>query len=158
NVGLLLNARQVANEFGYLTLPEMVDLTQKTLATIVRLRKYRGHLLNWYDTRTLEAKPPFFVSTVDSGNLVASLWTLQQGSLDHLRRPILSGASAEALLDHVRALVNLRALPKRGLSRCKAEFQREDWLTSVLNFPEEVLDEKNPRGKSGDSSEIGWFR
>jgi hypothetical protein len=158
NVGLLLNARQVANEFGYLTVPEMVELTQKTLATIVRLRKYRGHLLNWYDTRTLEAKPPFFVSSVDSGNLVASLWTLQQGCLDRLRQPILPSASAEALLDHVRALVNLRALPKRVLSRCEGEFQSEDWLTSVLNFPEEVLDEKNSRAKSDHSSDIAWFR
>ncbi len=158
NVGLLLNARQVANEFGYLTLPEMVELTQKTLGTIVRLRKYRGHLLNWYDTRTLEAKPPFFVSSVDSGNLVASLWTLQQGSLDRLRQPILSSSQAEALLDHVRALVNLRALPKRVLSRCEAEFQGEDWLTSVLNFPEELLGDKNPRGESDQSSDIAWFR
>ena len=136
----------------------MVELTQKTLGTIVRLRKYRGHLLNWYDTRTLEAKPPFFVSSVDSGNLVASLWTLQQGSLDRLRQPILSSASAEALLDHVRTLVNLRALPKRVLSRCKAEFQGEDWLTSVLNFPEELLDDKNPRAESDQSSDIAWFR
>ena len=92
NVGLLLNARQVANEFGYLTVPEMVELTQKTFATMVRLPKYRGHLMNWYDTRTLEAKPPFFISSVDSGNLVASLWTLQQGCLDRLRRPLLSKA------------------------------------------------------------------
>jgi cyclic beta-1,2-glucan synthetase len=158
NVGLLLNARQVANEFGYITVPEMVALTQKTLDTITRLRKYRGHLLNWYDTRTLEAKPPFFVSSVDSGNLVASLWTLQQGCLDRLRQPILSTALAGGLLDHLRVLVNLRALPKRMLSRCEAEFQGEDWLTSVLNFPEEVLDQQDPRAKSDDSSDIAWFR
>ncbi len=163
NVGLLLNARQVAAEFGYLTVPEMAALTRKTLDTIFRLRKYRGHLLNWYETRTLEAKPPFFVSSVDSGNLVASLWTLQQGCLDRLQRPVLSRALAEGLLDHLRTLVNLRALPKRVLSRCEKEFQgtelqRKDWLTSILNFPEEALDEENPRAKSDDSSDIAWFR
>jgi hypothetical protein len=158
NVGLLLNARQVASEFGYLTVPEMVALTRKTLDTMVRLRKYRGHLLNWYDTRTLEAKPPFFVSSVDSGNLVASLWTLQQGCLDRLRRPILTTALAEGLLDHLRVLVNQRAFPKRTLSRCEAEFESEDWLTSVLNFKEDVLDEKTSRESPGDSSDIAWFR
>jgi cyclic beta-1,2-glucan synthetase len=162
NVGLLLNARQVANEFGYLTVPEMVVLTQKTLDTIMRLRKYRGHLLNWYDTRTLEAKPPLFVSSVDSGNLVASLWTLQQGCLDRLCRPILPRALAEGLLDHLRSLVNLRAFPKRMLSRCEAEFQSKfeskDWLTSVLNFTEEVLDEKTSRERPDDASDIAWFR
>ena len=73
NIGLLLNARQAACELGFLTVPEFADLTRKSLATIERLEKLRGHLYNWYDTRTcapLEANP--FVSTVDSGNLVAS--------------------------------------------------------------------------------------
>jgi hypothetical protein len=91
NIGLLLNARQAASELGFLTLPEFVDLTQKSLATIARLEKLRGHLYNWYDTRTcapLEANP--FVSTVDSGNLVASLYTLHAGTLTLLEKPLLS--------------------------------------------------------------------
>ena len=158
NMGLLLNARQVANELGYITVPEMVELTQKTLSTLIRLPKYRGHLMNWYDTRTLEAKPPFFVSSVDSGNLVASLWTLQQGSLDRLRQPLLSKALAEGVLDHLRVLVNLRALPKRVLLRCEAEFRGEDWLTHVLNFPDEVLDERESHVESDFSPDIAWFR
>ncbi len=158
NVGLLLNARQVANEFGHITVPEMVELTQKTLRTVVRLPKYRGHLLNWYDTRTLEAKPPFFVSSVDSGNLVASLWTLRQGCLDRLRQPLLSRTLAEGVLEHLCVLVSLHALSKRALSRCEAEFRGEDWLTALMNFPDEVLDEKNPGGKSASSSDIAWFR
>jgi cyclic beta-1,2-glucan synthetase len=158
NIGLLLNARQVATEFGFLTLPEMVELTQKTLGTIVSLRKHRGHLLNWYETRTLEAKPPYFVSSVDSGNLVASLWTLQQGCLDRLRQPIISRTLAVGFLEHLRTLVNLRALPKQVSSRCEAEIQGEDWLKSILNFPEEVLDEKTLGAKFDQSSDIAWFR
>jgi cyclic beta-1,2-glucan synthetase len=158
NVGLLLNARQVASEFGYLTVPEVAELTQKSLDTMVRLRKYRGHLLNWYETRTLEAKPPFFVSSVDSGNLVASLWTLQQGCLDQLRRPLVSRALAGGLLDHLQVLAKLRSLPKSVLPRCEGEFEREDWLTSVLNFPEESLDDKKNGAKPSDASDIAWFR
>ncbi len=158
NVGLLLNARQVANEFGYLTVPEMVELTQKTLRTIVRLRKYRGHLLNWYDTRALEAKPPFFISSVDSGNLVASLWTLQQGCIERLRQPLLSRAMALGFLEHLRTLGSLLALPKRVLSRCETDFQREDWLTAILNFPEEVLSENSSHEESYHASDIAWFR
>jgi cyclic beta-1,2-glucan synthetase len=93
NIGLLLNARQAAVEFGFLTLLEFAQLTEKTLATIGRLEKFRGHLYNWYDTRTcapLEANP--FVSSVDSGNFVASLYTLHTGSLSLLRKPLLSRA------------------------------------------------------------------
>src|ERR1017187_8008015 len=158
NAGLLLNARQVANELGYITVPELVELTQKTLGTIARLSKYRGHLMNWYETRTLEPKPPFFVSSVDSGNLVASLWTLHQGWLDVMRRPLASRTLAEGVLDHLRVLVELRSLPKRVLSRCEAEFQNEDWLTSVLNFREDVLNPKKPPPASDISPDIAWFR
>jgi hypothetical protein len=158
NVGLLLNARQVANEFGYLTVPEFVDLTDKTLDTILRLQKYRGHLLNWYATRTLEAKPPFFVSSVDSGNLVASLWTLHQGCQDLLRRPLISKALAEGFLDHLQALVNLRALPKRTFSRYAKEFRDGDWLTSVLNCSEEVLYPQESSPGSTTAPDLEWFR
>jgi hypothetical protein len=90
NVGLLLNARQAACELGFLTVPEFVALTDKSLATIARLEKYRGHLFNWYDTQTLaplDANP--FVSSVDSGNFVASLYTLHSGALAMLRTPLL---------------------------------------------------------------------
>ena len=158
NVGLLLNARQAANEFGYLTAPELVDLTRKTLSTMARLRKYRGHLLNWYDTCTLEAKPPFVVSSVDSGNLVASLWTLEQGCMDLLHRPLISRALAEGLLDHLRVLVKLGALPKRVLSGYETKLRGEKWLSAVLSFPEEVLIPQNYRAEDDPSPEVAWFR
>src|ERR1700733_9689700 len=157
NVGLLLNARQVANTLGYITVPELAELTQKTLDTIARVPKYRGHLMNWYETGTLEPKPPFFISSVDSGNLVASLWTLDQGCRDVLRRPLLSRNLAEGVLDHLRALVDLRSLPKRAWSRCELEFEDNNWLTSLLNFSEEVLNPKKSKRESNNSPEVAWF-
>ena len=158
NVGLLLNARQVATELGYLTAPEMIELTRKTLDTVTRLSRYRGHLMNWYDTHTLEPKAPFFISSVDSGNLVASLWTLQQGCLEQLHRPLFPRALATGFLDYLRELVRLRALPKRALRRYEAEIQGEQWLAQMLNFPEAVLDEKKPRAKGNGASGPIWFR
>ena len=112
NVGLLLNARQAAVEFGFLTVPEFVELTDHSLATIDRLEKYRGHLYNWYDTHScepLEANP--FVSTVDSGNLVASLYTLQAGALDLLKKPLLSPNLFAALRPHWQLMQSKRKLP-----------------------------------------------
>lgn len=177
NLGLLLNARQAAVEFGYITVPEFADLTRKTLDTLTSLPKYRGHLMNWYDTRTLDPKPPFFISSVDSGNLVASLWTLREGCFDLLRRPLFSRALAEGFRDHLRTLVELRALPKRALLPYEAELEamlqadleavhaetahveKNDWLTSILEFPVEALDEKNPRTRdTAASADIAWFR
>ena len=41
NLGLLFNARQVACDFGYLTVEEFADLTLRTLATMEALRLSR---------------------------------------------------------------------------------------------------------------------
>jgi cyclic beta-1,2-glucan synthetase len=89
NLGMLFNARQAAYEFGFLTLPEFARATLGTLNTYDRLEKQRNHIYNWYDIETLKPIPPFTISTVDSGNLTASLYTLQIGALDLLKRPLL---------------------------------------------------------------------
>src|SRR6516165_8600022 len=89
NLGFLLNSRLVAYQLGYLTLPEFVTLTQKTLATAMSLPRHHGHFFNWYDCESLEPLRPLIVSSVDSGNLVASLWTLDQGCLEQLHHPLI---------------------------------------------------------------------
>ena len=108
NLGLLLNARQAAVQFGFLTVPEFAELTTHTLATLDRLQKHRGHLYNWYNTHTLEPLLPITVSSVDSGNFAASLYTLRTGAAELLKRPILSPTlfaglcTEETLLDGKR--------------------------------------------------------
>jgi hypothetical protein len=108
NIGLLLNARQAACELGFITVPEFAALTCETMATIARLEKYRGHLYNWYNTETLEpldASP--FVSSVDSGNFVASLYTLRTGAKDlEQRKPLLSPRLFAGLHAHWHLLLN----------------------------------------------------
>ncbi len=52
NLGFLLNARQVACKFGYITVPEFARQTLQTLKTVSQLQRFRGHLFNWYDTRS----------------------------------------------------------------------------------------------------------
>jgi cyclic beta-1,2-glucan synthetase len=81
NLGLLLNARIAAVHLGLAPLPEFVFETRQTLDRLLALPKYRGHLFNWYDISSLAPIGPLFVSTVDSGNLAASLWTLKQAVL-----------------------------------------------------------------------------
>ncbi|HUY94277.1 MAG TPA: glucoamylase family protein [Terracidiphilus sp.] len=112
NIGLLLNARQAAVEFGFITLPEFASLTESSLATIARLEKFRGHLYNWYDTRTgapLEANP--FVSSVDSGNFVASLFALHAGTKTQLNRPLLSHSLFSGLRTHWETMQQEGKLP-----------------------------------------------
>jgi len=158
NLGLLLNARQVATEFGYLTVPEMAAFTRLTLDTVSRLPKHRGHLLNWYDTRTLTPLLPAFVSSVDSGNLVASLWTLQQGCLDRLNRPLVESALAEGFLDHLRGLADRKALPRKTVSAYESRLRAEDWLSRLLEASENLFDDKGAPGEAREASDVEWLR
>jgi cyclic beta-1,2-glucan synthetase len=78
NIGLYLLAVCCAREFGWISTGELTARLLATLDTMDRLPRHRGHLLNWYDTRTLEILPPAYVSTVDSGNLAGLLLTVAQ--------------------------------------------------------------------------------
>jgi cyclic beta-1,2-glucan synthetase len=78
NVGLYLMASVSACDLGYITPAELVRRLGDTLDTIDTLEKHQGHILNWYDTTTLKPLEPRYVSTVDSGNLAAYLWTVAQ--------------------------------------------------------------------------------
>jgi cyclic beta-1,2-glucan synthetase len=158
NLGLLLNARQSACALGYLTVPEMLQLSRQTLETLANIPKHRGHLLNWYDTRTLEPLSPQFVSSVDSGNMLASLWTLQQGSLDRVRQPLLQPALAAGLLDYLRVLAEKKALPKKDFARYESDLRSANWLTSVLGLAEANFGEGSIAADAKQETDVRWFR
>jgi cyclic beta-1,2-glucan synthetase len=82
NIGLFLVSTLSAFDLGYMGLSELAVRLRSTFESMDRLEHYRGHLLNWYDSQTLTALPPRYISTVDSGNLAASLITLRQGCLN----------------------------------------------------------------------------
>jgi cyclic beta-1,2-glucan synthetase len=102
NLGLLLNSRIAAVHLELLSMAEFVESTRATLETVRKLPKHRGHLLNWYCTETLNPLQPRFVSTVDSGNLAACLWTLKQAALSFAtgNEPF----AAEPFADELRAI------------------------------------------------------
>jgi cyclic beta-1,2-glucan synthetase len=107
NIGLLLNTRQAACELGFITPPEFAALTRLTLASVERMEKYRGHLYNWYDTETLRPLDPApFVSSVDSGNLAASLLTLHSGARYLANQPLLVSGLFAGLRAHIRLLLS----------------------------------------------------
>ncbi len=153
NLGFLLNARQVAVEFGYLTLPEFIEQTARTLATVARLPKHRGHLYNWYDTRTLEAMRPRFVSSVDSGNLAASLITLKGGCEDLLQRPLLSPALLDGYADLLCVLAEAGALSKRFVRSLETP-NEQYWLNRLL-APVQLS--PVPKKQKDNEAEREWF-
>ncbi len=112
NLGLLLNSRLAAHDLGFAALKEFIRDTERTLAVAERLPKFRGHLYNWYSTKTLKPVAPLFVSTVDNGNLLCSLWTLKQGCLDAIKRPLFRPNLWQGILDNVDLLIELLSAQK----------------------------------------------
>ncbi len=79
NIGLYLVSTLAARDFELIDSLELCRRTSDTLSTIERLPKWKGNLFNWYDTENCEILFPPFISSVDSGNLVACLITLRSG-------------------------------------------------------------------------------
>jgi cyclic beta-1,2-glucan synthetase len=79
NIGLSLLANLTAMDFGFIGSGELLRRTQNTFVTLAKLERHQGHFCNWYDTQTLQSLLPRYISSVDSGNLVAHLLTLRAG-------------------------------------------------------------------------------
>jgi hypothetical protein len=129
NLGFLLNARIAAVHFGYLTVSEFVEQTRNTLETARQLPRFRGHFLNWYCVERLELLEPQFVSTVDSGNLAACLWTLKQAAISVARET----PGYEVLWSGIQDIVRLigssndsgAAALRDRILRSKADWKRD---------------------------------
>ncbi len=87
--------------FGWLGLGAMSERLGATLGSVRKLERFRGHLLNWYETRSLASLSPRYVSTVDSGNLAGHLLTLRQACLALLQAPVLSPRAFTGPLDAI---------------------------------------------------------
>lgn len=73
NIGLYLMSVLSARDLGWISFKDAIKRLGETLVTIETMDKHRGHLFNWYDTRSLAVLEPRYVSSVDSGNLAGYL-------------------------------------------------------------------------------------
>lgn len=99
NIGLWMLTVVAAHDLNYVTSDEVIDRILATLETLKKLETYEGHLLNWYDTKSLRPLYPRYVSSVDSGNLIACLWTLEQAITQLASAPLLPLNLLEGLND-----------------------------------------------------------
>ena len=107
NIGALLLSSLGAYDLGYIGLMELVLRLRSAFETMDKLERYRGHFLNWYNTRNLEPLPPRYVSTVDSGNLAGCLLALRQGCLALPHTPVLRWQPWQGLLDTLAVLAQI---------------------------------------------------
>jgi cyclic beta-1,2-glucan glucanotransferase len=104
NIGLYLLSTVAARDFGFVALREVTERLGATLTTIEKLEKREGHILNWYETTTLKPLDPRYVSTVDSGNLAAYLWTVRAACGEAADSPLIGESALDAAIDNLDLL------------------------------------------------------
>ena len=104
NIGLWMVSVLGAHQFGYISVDDVIDKLTATMGTIGSLERHEGHLLNWYDIQTLAPLKPRYVSTVDSGNLLGALVTLDHGLTDFWARLSSTEERSPVFMMQVRVL------------------------------------------------------
>jgi cyclic beta-1,2-glucan synthetase len=106
NLGLYLLSTTVAHDFGWIGILDMAKRLEDTFDTMDKLRRFRGHFFNWYDTRDLRPLDPVYVSTVDSGNLAGHLIAVAQACRERLYRPFFGPEILEGLRDSLQLVLD----------------------------------------------------
>jgi cyclic beta-1,2-glucan synthetase len=97
NIAMTLLSTLSAYDLDLIDVTTLVTRLDATMTTVDRLEHFEGHLLNWYDTQTLEPLLPKYVSTVDSGNFAAALLALSSGLREIAAKQPAAAAQLEAL-------------------------------------------------------------
>ena len=147
NIGMLFVSSLTAWDLGYLGPMDLALRIHNGLDAIDRLERYRGHVLNWYDTRTLAPLEPRYVSTVDNGNLAVSLVVLKEGCHEIAAAPPMQAERWDGLHDTLAPLVSaLRAYPTGIWDQLAPQFERliasvdrvrgqpQDWYTTLIDI------------------------
>ena len=77
NIGLSIMAIMAGYDLKFISLEETNSIFSKIIDTVWNLKKWNGHLYNWYNIKTLEPLIPEYISTVDSGNFIGYLYVLK---------------------------------------------------------------------------------
>ncbi len=101
NIGFALLSSIAACDFGYLAIHDLAARLRNSLQTLGEVPRYRGHFLNWISTSDLSPLEPRYISTVDSGNLVACLMALVQGLEELQTAPLPSPHLQSGIVDTV---------------------------------------------------------
>ncbi|GMU21218.1 MAG: hypothetical protein AMXMBFR13_13110 [Phycisphaerae bacterium] len=127
NIGLSLLSNLGAYDFGYVSAGKLIERTFRTLDSVSKMERFRGHLYNWYDTRTLQPLTPLYISTVDSGNLAGHLLTLAPGLEQMKDQPVLPPRVFAGVSDTLEVLAET-ARGSSGAGRTRATMLPEPLL------------------------------
>ncbi len=124
NLGLYLLSVASARDFGWIGTADAAGRLEATLATMGRMERFRGHFLNWYDTRDLRPLDPRYVSSVDSGNLAGHLIALANTCREWQGSPVNAGARLAGIGDAI-SLAREEAALLQGARQAQAGTWRQ---------------------------------
>lgn len=146
NIGLQFLAILSARDFGYETLSSTLLRVENLLNAIIQLPKWKGHLYNWYQIKTLEVLNPEYISTVDSGNFLGHLIALKNGLLEQMESPIFP----KCLITELRRTAKL----------CNTDIELKEEYKTIDDFYEAITDIWDDMGgRKPDSKEDPlWYK
>src|SRR3546814_11514563 len=78
NLGLYLLSTASAHDFGWAGARDTIERLDATMATMMKLDRYRGPFYNWYDPESPRALHPQYVSSVERANPTGRTPSLQR--------------------------------------------------------------------------------
>jgi len=167
NIGMSLLSTLCAYDFGYINASQLFERTKKTLNTMKKMERYKGHFYNWYDTQSLSPLLPKYISTVDSGNLAGHLLIIKQGLLAVPHKKIIGQRSFEGLRDTFLAFTDtLEDKDVELFKQIKVDLEaacKSDLVTfkEVKLFMEKLMKDFDSILEKGDNdaeSETYWWK
>lgn len=165
NIGLSLASIIAANDMGYLDPVNMQCLITNILNTIETLKKWNGHLYNWYDTKTLEPLTPYFISSVDSGNLASYMILCANAVHKKIKVPLIHKSHIEGMLDTLNLYEAKQTMIddlKSRLIKYKNDIEKEISIENILGYLSlfseiSELDTNDPWIKKAKMSAKGYY-
>ena len=122
DIGMALVAYVCACELGVKTYAQVLERVSGIIGRIESAPKWRGHLYNWMDPE-LNVLPPRYISTVDSGNLMAALIAVENyfPELSERASQLIENTDMAALIDSRKGLFYI------GYNESSGEFDRNHY-------------------------------
>ena len=77
NIGLEILSIISAYDLKIINKKQTLEKIEILINVIDKLKKWNGHLYNWYNIKTLTPLKPEYISTVDSGNFIGYMYVLK---------------------------------------------------------------------------------
>lgn len=153
NIGFSLLSVICSYELQFISKEEALTYIEKIITTVEELDKWHGHLYNWYQIKTKEVMKPAFVSTIDSGNFVASLVVVKS---------FLEQQGDEKLIKRVERLIKNTNFKKLYTKRdvFSIGYQENEGSLSIYNYNKFASESRLTSFLTiakGDVSSTHWF-